>query len=51
MKLISPAARAAKYGDKDVWAIFTPLANQHKAGKFFQSNHANVYSQSRARFS
>lgn len=26
-----PAARAACYGDKDVWGIFTPLAIQYKA--------------------
>lgn len=25
------AERATKYGEKDVWAIFTPLANAHKA--------------------
>lgn len=29
--LISPADRAAHYGEKDVWGIFTPLALQHKA--------------------
>lgn len=29
--LILPADRAAHYGEKDVWGIFTPLAVQHKA--------------------
>jgi hypothetical protein len=27
----TPAERAAHYGEKDVWGIFTPLAVQHKA--------------------
>lgn len=32
-KMVTPVIRAAKYGEKDVWAIFTPLANEFKAGK------------------
>jgi hypothetical protein len=26
-----PAQRASRYGEKDVWAIFTPLAVQHNS--------------------
>lgn len=34
-KMVTPVLRAARYGEKDVWAIFTPLANEYKAGKAF----------------
>jgi hypothetical protein len=36
-KMVTPVVRAAKYGEKDVWAIFTPLANEFKAGKYLSS--------------